>query len=228
MFKEQMLIRRAIWMSCFAVAGLAMPTAALSAGPTFCYIGLALHESAPESSAQEAAAQSASATVGIARDQLHKAAIALSRQFESSTDFQSAELAMLQAFSAYQVARAEVLYTVRQTPEGAAAQVQIDRLERQLDDARLQAKFAGKDHSDQIDAIALALLNQRSAASRREAEALAADERLAGLRYAWLDADARMAELHDSFAQQLHADPQWKSAKAQLEQARTALASISR
>jgi hypothetical protein len=143
-----------------------------------------------------------------------------------SPDYQEAKLATRQALSAYQAAKQDARLRLQQSPEGLAAQVEIDRLERQLDEAREQAKLAGRDHSERIDAIAMALLKQRSAVSRREAETVAADERLASLRYAWLDANARLEKLRDDFSQQLHSDPQWKTAKAQLEQARGALASI--
>ena len=90
-----------------------------------------------------------------------------------------------------------------------------------------KAKLAGTDHSAAISAIALELLEKRSAVSHLESLAMAADQNLSTLRYAWIDANAKLAQMQDDFAQRLRSDPQWQSAKIQLEQARTSLASIS-
>ncbi len=208
---------------CCAIVCLAGHTALGGGIPRFCSIGMKF--GAPESdpangSASDGAAESA-------RDQLHRIAIQISRQFESSSDYQAARLAALQAFSAYQAARAAVIQQVQSSPQGLAANVEIDRLERQLEQARDEAKLAGRDHTDKTDAIAMALLNARSAISQREAKALAADDGVNNLRYAWLDANAALESMRGDLAQRVQSDPQWKSAKAQLEQARVALASAS-
>jgi len=215
-------MRRTMWIICCAIVGLAGPTALGGGIPRFCSIGMNFGppevDSAPSGSASDAG-------VGTARDQLHRVAIVLSRQFEVSPDYQAARLAAMQAFSAYQTARAAVIQQVQSSPQGLAANVEIDRLERQLNQAREEAKMAGRDHSDKTDAIAMALLNARSALSQQEAEALAADQGVSTLRYAWLDANAALESMRDDLASRLQTDPQWKNAKAQLEQARGALAS---
>jgi hypothetical protein len=133
----------------------------------------------------------------------------------------------MQAYWAYQLAEEQLLATLRLSPQSVSAQIEIERLEQKLDGARQEAQLAGRDQSDKINAIALELLDKRSAVSHREAQAMAADENVNNLRYAWLDANAKFTALQEDFAQRIHADPQWQSAKSQLEQARTALASVS-
>jgi hypothetical protein len=226
MSAERFDMRSARWIICCVVA-LAIPASAVAAGPTFCFIGLRMSGGGAESSSQDSAAVSASSGTGNARDQLHRLAIQLSRQFESSPDYQQAELAAAQALSAYHLAQADALNVVRSSPQGIAAQVEIDRLERQLDEARARANLAGKNHSAEIDALAMELLDKRSAVSRREVAAVAGDDKLATLRYAWLDANAKSQMIRDGFSQQLHSDPQWKNARAQLEQSWGAMASAS-
>ena len=222
-------MRRARLIGCLIFAIIGAPAPLFAGGITTCFIGLNLRESGPEpETPQESAARSASAVVSSARDQLHKTQSQIARQVELSPDLQSAKLSAMRAFIDYQLAKQAVVNTSRLAPEGLKAQIEIERLEQQLDDARQEAKLAGVDHSDKIDAVAIALLQKRSAASRHEAESMATDQKLMKLRYAWLDADANLAALEDTLAEQVHTDPQWRSAKNQLEQARTALASISR
>jgi hypothetical protein len=218
------------WMIGCAISCLAMPAMANAAnsGVTFCFIGLNLRDGGPEtSSADNSAAQVASDGVATARDQLHRANIQLERQFEQSADYQQARLAAMQALSAYEQARQASLATVQSSSESASAELDIEHLEKQLDDARREAKLAGRDQSPKIEAIALELLEKRSAISHRQTKAFAGDDNLNNLRFTWIDAHAKLAAMESQFAQQLRADPQWRNAKSQLEQAQTSLASIS-
>jgi hypothetical protein len=206
----------------FGVLGALIMTASVRADWTL------FIESPPEPpSPQEAAADAALKVVDTARYQLHRTSVQLSRQFEQSTEYQAARAAALQAFMNYQMGKQGSLAMLRISPTATAAQIEIDRLEKQLDDARQKAKLAGTDHSAAISAIALELLEKRSAVSHLESLAMAADQNLSTLRYAWIDANAKLAQMQDDFAQRLRSDPQWQSAKIQLEQARTSLASIS-
>jgi hypothetical protein len=216
---------RPIWIICCVIAGVAAPPVLGAGIPRFCSIGM--NFGPPEADSAPSNGSTSDSGVGTARDQLHRVAIVLSRQFEAASDYQAAELAALQAFSAYQTAKAAVIQQVQSSPQGLAGSVQIDHLEQQLDQARQEAKLAGKDHSDTTDAIAVELLNARAAISQRETKAVAADEGVNTFRYAWLDANAALEGMRDDLSERILSDPQWKSAKAQLEQARTALASAS-
>jgi hypothetical protein len=218
-------MRRATWIICCAVAGLGGPTALGGGVPRFCSIGM--NFGAPEADSASASGSASDGGVGTARDQLHRVAIQLSRQFQSSSEYQAATLAALQALSAYQVAQATVIQQVQSTPQSQAVNVEIDRLERQLEQARTEANMAGRDHSDKTDAIVMALLNARASISQREAKALAADDGINSLRYAWLDANAALESMRDDLAGRVQTDPRWKSAKAQLDQVRVALVSAS-
>jgi hypothetical protein len=221
------MIHRANFILVSLILSAALPSYAVAGGvPTFNLIGLRTIGSDEASSSDDSGANAAFTGVDNARDQLHRVAIQMLREFEGSPDYQQARLAALQAFSAYEVARADALDTVRASQSGLAAQVRIDRLESQLDNARLEAKLAGRDRSDKTDALAMQLLDERSALSRAEAQAIAADQKVSGLRYAWLDANANLQTMRDGFAQRVCTDPKWRNAKTQLEQARGALASV--
>lgn len=220
-------MRLAMLIFLILLSAIALPTYAVAGGvPTFNLIGLRTVDSEDASCSADSTANASFSGVDSARDQLHRVAIQMSREFEGAPDYQQVRLVALQAFCTYQVAKADALDTIRASQWGLAAQVRIDRLERQLDDARQEAKLAGRDHSDKTDSLALQLLEERSALSRAEAQAIAADEKVNTLRYSWLDANANLQGMRDSFAQRLHTDPQWRNAKMQLEQARGALASV--
>ena len=221
------MMPRATFILVILLSAAALPTCAVAGGPpTFNLIGLRTVGSDDTSSSDDSGASAAFTGVDNARDQLHRVAIQMSREFEGSPDYQQARLAALQAFSAYEVATADALDTVRASQAGLAAQVRIDRLESELDEARLEAKLAGRDQSDKTDALALELLDERSALSRAEALAIAADQKVSSLRYAWLDANANLQTMRDGFAQRVCTDPKWRNAKTQLEQARGAIASV--
>jgi hypothetical protein len=216
------------WIAAFALPTLATPTVALCAGITTNFIGLRLVDSGSDDTPDDSAALAASEGVRSARDQVHRMDIQLARRFEETADYQLARLDAAQAYWAYALRKEQALATLHLSPEYAAGRIAIERLEQQLDDAREQARLAGKDHGEQIDAFAHELLTRRSALSQQEAKFVAADRAFNQLRYAWLDSNAKLVAMEEDFAQRLRVDPQWQSAKSQLEQARTALASISR
>jgi hypothetical protein len=215
-----MLLARWVMFCVFAV--LALPTSGRAD-----WITLTPTETVTPSP-EECAAQAASAVVGTARDQLHRMNILLTRQFLQSDEYQTARLATQLASVNYQSGKQGALALLRLSPASVAAQIEIDRLEQKLDDARQESRLAGTDETAKIQTLALELLEKRSAVTHRETQVLAADENLINLRYVWIDSYAKLAALQDAFAQQLHTDPQWRSAKSQFEQARTSLASISR
>ncbi len=184
-----------------------------------------ISNSGSESSQYSAASQTAEDGVSTASLQLHRIQLQLALALQNSSDYQSTLHDVQETYTTYQLCEAALLESIRSTPASIAAGIEIEKLEAQLASARLEAKFAGRDRTDKIEALAHELLLRRSAVSQREAQALYADPTLTSLRYAWLDANAKLVSIQNAFASRLLADPQWRSAKSTLEQARTSLAS---
>ena len=158
--------------------------------------------------------------ISRARREIGRAIRERRQNFESSNEWQQAIGAVRKTRADFEKARSEALETLRQNTEYKSAQIQIWKLQEDLDAARAQGK------TQQVNDIALRLLAERSAVSRSEANALADDETIRQARYAMIDAQAKASALRRGFVESIQSDPQWRSARAQLDQARSHLASL--
>jgi hypothetical protein len=204
------------------------------AGPPMVYSGgctISLHFSYPESpssSASDDAAQPAATAVQRARDQLHRVALSVQRTLQASPQYAQAMRDTQQAYLDYALARQASLEAAHASPEMMTMKIEIEHLEQRLTAARDQARLDGKDQTADVCSLSWALLAQRAKFSRWETDALKADETVQKLYFAFLDANLKVLSIQQDLTQQFTANSEWRSAKAQLEQTQTALASISR
>jgi hypothetical protein len=157
------------------------------------------------------AAQAALRQVGDAQTQISRAFDNLWRTFEFSGDYQQALADVRQARGEFEQSRAAALASWRETTQYKSAQLQIWKLQRELD--------ANRDQLEKVSELAEQLLATRSALSQTESNLLGNDEKMKTARYAMLDAQAKTAALRQSFIESIRSDPQWRTARRQLEQA---------
>ena len=110
---------------------------------------------------------------------------------------------------------------LRQSSAYVTALLEIERLQRQLDELR------DADVPDsRVNAVANALLDRRAALTRIEADVLKSDDQFAEARYAWIDASAKVAALWRDFAETIRTDPACAAARQQITSARQRLAEL--
>jgi hypothetical protein len=157
------------------------------------------------------AAQAALRQVGNAQDQISHAFDNLWRSFESSSDYQQALVDVRQTRGEFEQTRADALAAWHDTTQYKSEQLQIWKLQQQLD--------ANRDQPEKVAELAEQLLRARSAMSQTESNLLGNDEKMKSARYAMLDAQAKTAALRQSFVESIRSDPQWRTARRQLDQA---------
>jgi hypothetical protein len=157
------------------------------------------------------AAAAALRQVGDAQSQISRAFDNLWRSFESSSDYQQALADVRQTRGDFEQTRTQALAEWHETVQYKSDQLQIWKLQQQLDDNR--------DHPEKIAELAEQLLRTRCELSQTESYLLSNDEKMKSARYAMLDAQAKTIALRHNFIESIRSDPQWRSAHRQLEQA---------
>lgn len=162
--------------------------------------------------------------VSRAQDQVSRAHLDARRTFESSAEYQQAVTDAEHARANLVRERAEVLTKYHYSTEFRQAQLEIWKLQQTLDAAHDDPRTKPQRFSE----LASLLLAKRSALSARETQMLGASDTVREARYALIDAEAQLAALRQSFADSIQSNPQWRDARAQLEQARSRAASVGR
>jgi hypothetical protein len=157
------------------------------------------------------AAAAALRQVGDAQDQITRAFDNLWRNFESSSDYQQALADVRQTRGDFEQTRSQALSVWRQTVAYKSAQLEIWKLQQQLD--------ANRDQPEKVAQLAEQLLRTRCELSQTESYLLSSDEKMKSTRYAMLDAQAKTIALRQNFIESIRSDPQWRTARRQLEQA---------
>ncbi|HMB94897.1 MAG TPA: hypothetical protein VKK61_02545 [Tepidisphaeraceae bacterium] len=147
--------------------------------------------------------------VAKAQDAISRSLENLRRMFESSSDYQQALSEVRTARNEYERAREDVLTTWQQTQQYKSVQLEIWKLQKQLD--------ANRAEPEKIAELAEQLLQTRMALSKIESNLLGSDEKIKTARYAMLDAQAKAAALRENFVQSIRSDPQWQAARRQLD-----------
>jgi len=157
-----------------------------------------------------------------AQDELNRAIADARRTFVESTEYVTAVDEQRRAAHDYAAAREAVLSGLRQSPGHVAARLEIERLQRHLDELRGLGAPAAR-----VNAAATALLERRAALTLIESAALKSDDSFIDARYAWIDGSAKMAALWRDFAETLRADPACAATRQKIVDARQRLASLS-
>jgi len=171
---------------------------------------------------KEAAARLAYRDVSKAQDSISRAVQDNRRRFESSSEWQDAVAEEHTARTTLDRAKADTMARLRSDTRYKSAEIELWKVQQSFEAAQSNPRPNARQLAD----LAGELLRKRSALSEMESDLFAKDETLKAARYSLIDAHAKLADLQEQFQASIPKDPKWRAAHAQLEQARTRLASV--
>lgn len=157
-----------------------------------------------------------------ARADLQKAQAALDsvvdklrKDFQSSSDWTTADAALKQAESAYTAAKAPLLQALHNKPEYVAAVAHKEDARKKVDALRDDPNAS----QDQITQAATDALEAAKAETQMEQDALADDPKVSSAKSAYEAAAAKTSALEAEFDKSLASNADWKAAKAKKDTA---------
>ncbi len=158
--------------------------------------------------------------VAKSESELNKVVTQLKHEFDTSSEWTSAQSDLKQAQDEFNAAKAPVLQTLQAKPDYVAAKRAKDKAEAQRDE------LAGSEKAtpDEKSAAASAVLAAGNTMTKLESDALAQDAATITARRKMLEATNKITKLNSEFEASVKSNATWTSAKQKLDDSRKKLA----
>lgn len=128
-------------------------------------------------------------------------------EFEASTEYSTARMAMIDARTKLELTRQRTLVELRAGPDYLRQMVKVEKLEAQLRAVRREQDLR------EVSKLATVLMNERSLLTQMESNRLN-DPAIVELRQQAIEAANLVASLQENLAQDLRKHPDWQAAQA--------------